>query len=260
MDASQAQERKLDSVAHPPFKFETPSTPFNDSCHESGCLGNSISGTSEQGCKVCLEDVKMQVDSCLKRHDQAYVFEKFKERAQFFTHGLKLGTLGISKAEFTAVVNELGVKPSSSMADDVYAVWDSDKDGYLNSVEFQSAVQSLYSDQVEQWVSNFPLNYILASAFSPVVAAYTTPERTDPLLALSTCSRGDLEVVLHGFLHGIQSLLQERVEGLRESYAAMDGKQSDANTSLQDSKFAVNTMSSGDIHSFFDGLGERVGE
>jgi hypothetical protein len=247
MDAPNDARRSLES-SHPPI---------NQGCLDQSLLAANI--VAEKG-KVSLAEVTLNVESCLRRHDQRFVFDKFMAHAQTYTRGLKLGTLGISKSVFPVVANELGAKISSGIADEMFVALDADKDDYLSYEEFQMAVQNLCpACQIEHWVHKFPLSEILTSALLPMVAAYTTSETRDlnQLLALSKCSDEEVQVALQGFLHGVQGLMLNRIAGLRDSFAAMASSQK--HVQLHESKFSVNPMSSGDIPSFFEGLGERVG-
>ena len=107
-------------------------------------------------------------------------------------------------------------------------------------------------------MQSLPLSSLLMDALPRPNAE----EKRNRLRIVSERTAADILVIAHEFAYGLERMLTESVNSLKESFAAMDEK----NKTKEDfkknaaSKFTVNKeMACGTIKDFHDGLEGRIG-
>ena len=170
------------------------------------------------------------------------------------SRGLKKGNAGILKEDLKGALEEL----NTTVQSDVLENMDLNQDGYFDFEEFKTAARE--PTAMEQWTAALPLNNLVAAALSPLIGLHPEWMGSDPLRALSLCSDDHVRSACDVIVEGILKVLSRRVHELKNSYKTMDDKPVRVKEDLEQSKFGIGTMNCGDIPSFFEGLGGRVGE
>ena len=180
----------------------------------------------------------------------------------------------LTKEKMKPALEEAGFKIYDEDVEALFETLDLDSDNVLDFQEFKLAVQrpSKTLKEIERWTSSMPFSQLVATGFAQLVghdhpmkkrskgAAHEETAQRDPIRIISKCSDDEFSVVCDGVLEGIRKLLQKNHKEVKAAYEAFD-KQKFAKGSEDDqSKFAVNTMSCGQISDFYKGLEGRVGK
>ncbi len=180
----------------------------------------------------------------------------------------------LTKEKMKPALEEAGFKIYDEDVEALFETLDLDSDNVLDFQEFKLAVQrpSKILKEIERWTSSMPFSQLVATGFAPLVGhdhpakkkgkgyAHEEAIQRDPIRIISKCSDDEFSAVCDGVLEGIKKLLQKNHKEVKAAYEAFD-KQKFAKGSEDDqSKFAVNTMSCGQISDFYKGLEGRVGE
>jgi hypothetical protein len=213
----------------------------------------------EHGALSLMDQMRYEINSCLKRQDDKTLHDVFKTYEQHFSRGFKEGDEGLVKEHLKAALEELNIKEHGEIVENILKNTDVDKNGYLDFEEFRTAVRE--PTAMEQWTSSLPINNVVAAALSSLVGLH--PEfkgsSIDPLRSLSSCSDDHLRSACDAIMEGILKVLSRRVQELKYSFKSMDDNPINVKEDIEQSKFGVGTMNCGDIPSFFEGLGGRVG-
>jgi hypothetical protein len=221
----------------------------------------------KHGALSLMDQMRYEIDSCLKRQDDKTLHDVFKTYEQHFSRGFKEGDEGLVKENLKAALEELNIKEHGEIIENVMKNTDVDKNGFLDFEEFRLAVRQ--PTAMEQWTSSLPINNVVAAALYPLVGLHPEFKGSngiDPLRALSSCSDDHLRSACDAIMEGILKVLSRRVQELKNSFKSMDDNPVRVKEDIEQSKFGVGTMnggigtmSCGDIPSFFEGLGGRVG-
>ena len=104
-------------------------------------------------------------------------------------------------------------------------------------------------------MQSLPLSSLLMDALPRPNAE----EKRNRLRIVSELTAADILVIAHEFAYGLERMLTESVNSLKDSFATMD-KKNETKEKNAASKFAVNKeMACGTIKDFHDGLEGRIG-
>ena len=200
-----------------------------------------------------------EIEYCLKRQDDKALSDAFNMHKHHMSKGFKEGTEGILKENLKAALEEFFFEVRSDMVENIFSTRDVNDDGYLDFQEFKMAVQE--PSAIEEWTSSsFSLSGLAAAALAPIIDMHPEFKDKEPLRAISLCSDDHLRTARGAVMEGLLKVMTSRVLDLKTSFEAMDNKAVRMKEDVEQSKFSVGTMSCGDIPSFFEGLGERVGK
>jgi hypothetical protein len=180
----------------------------------------------------------------------------------------------LTKEKMKPALEEAGFKINDEDVEALFETLDLDSDNVLDFQEFKLAVQrpSKTLKEIERWTSSMPFSQLIATGFVELVGhdrpikkktkghAHEEAAQRDPIRIIAKCSDDEFSVVCDGVLEGIKKLLQKNHKEVKAAYEAFDKQKFAKGNEDDQSKFAVNTMSCGQISDFYKGLEGRVGK
>ena len=127
-----------------------------------------------------------------------------------------------------------------------------------DEVNLEDLIQSFQGlSRVEQWVASLRVDKLVARAIIPLMEVALGDVCGDKLLAVSRSSESDLTLVSFGLFKGLATLLKKSVSDLKICKELEEKQRKEASDETSSSKFV--TMKCGPVSSFYQGLGDRVG-
>ena len=181
-----------------------------------------------------------QVDLGFKRRDAAYVkiaFDKHRDRH----------SASISKSGLYSVLTELGLDIDQESANDLFDEFDTDSSEGLSLVELHQLLHK--PSRLHEWAKGLPLHALLADAI---------PRKpgTDQLRVVSGLTDGEMLAVCEAVRHGLETMLKESADILRQAFAVSDQRKD----AIDGSKFNIVPVSCGTVNDFHAGVEGRIGK
>jgi hypothetical protein len=206
------------------------------------------------------------VEVFLQRQNTEYVRRKFEEKCKRFVGGIKTARLEESKE----ALKDLG-RPD---ADELISAEGFEHNHQVTVEEFVRILQM--PSKIESWTSAIPWSRIIANVINSHLSDdnLTSESKTDPLLRLAQISDDEekLAIICCGINYGVQRLLTEHIQELKQSLAEMDGQllsgasrertrsREDETASTSWNKFSTTSdMQCGTVSDFYKGLSVRIG-
>ncbi len=159
----------------------------------------------------------------------------------------------------------MGRTVDKNFLEDIFKQYDADGNGSVGLEEFKCAVRR--RTKLEQWTASMPTGPLVASCFvSFLLRSYATKKEhnlnlrndPDPLSSIKDIDEVGLSTVCIGLMDGFRKLICQRINQVKESYAAMSTHNLSTSADCSVGKFAF-SMQGGKTSDFYSGLGALVG-
>ena len=202
--------------------------------------------------RVLEEIIRTQIDRGIQRRNDteiAIIFDRFAEGENEGKH--------IPAHQLRDALQALDIMlPGDASEQEFLEKLDTNKNGRLDLHEFKAAILAS-STPLEEWAKGWPLAQLLADSIPRLDDA--DGKGKDNLTALISLKDEHLKLVASGFAYGLEKMLKEERDRLREAFKIME----EAQENKMAGKFEVQDVSEmkcGKIEHFHDGLAARIGK
>ena len=187
--------------------------------------------------------IREQIKSGIRRRDLDYVKRKFKAFS-VRTEQNKMGF--IPKEKVKSLLKDLNVNFDLD-DEELFSEIDCDSHG----LEFEEFVHLMNRPSpLSEWSKTLNVHHLIVDAFPRVKGTHM-----QQLQAIVNFNKEDVKIICDAVLEGLQDLLLESCQEIKNSFEAMKKKQH----LRVDSKFSMIPMSCGKIEDFHAGIENRIG-